>query len=37
MIAQRFELTPAPGHPVEGWAGTTMHPRYGMKMHIRAL
>jgi cytochrome P450 len=37
MIAQRFELTLAPGHRVEGAAGTTMHPRYGMKMQIRAL
>jgi cytochrome P450 len=37
MIAQRYELTLAPGHRVEGEAGTTMHPRYGMKMHIRAL
>jgi cytochrome P450 len=37
MIAQRFELTLAPGHRVEGWAGTTMYPRYGMKMRIRAL
>ncbi len=37
MIAQRYELTLAPGHKVEGAAGTTMHPRYGMKMRIRAL
>ncbi|HJR70606.1 MAG TPA: cytochrome P450 [Gammaproteobacteria bacterium] len=37
MIAQRYELTVAPGHRVEGAAGTTMHPRYGMKMRIRAL
>lgn len=37
MIAQRYELTLAPGHRVEGAAGTTMHPRYGMRMHIRAL
>jgi cytochrome P450 len=37
MIAQRYELTLAPGHRVEGAAGTTMHPRYGMKMSIRAL
>jgi cytochrome P450 len=37
MIAQRYELTLAPGHRVEGWAGTTMYPRYGMKMRIRAL
>ena len=32
MIAQRYELTVAPGHRVEGAAGTTMHPRYGMNM-----
>jgi cytochrome P450 len=37
MIAQRYELTLAPGQRVEGAAGTTMHPRYGMNMHIRAL
>jgi cytochrome P450 len=37
MIAQRYELSLAPGQRVEGAAGTTMHPRYGMKMLIRAL
>jgi cytochrome P450 len=37
MIAQRYELALAPGHRVEGAAGTTMHPRYGMNMHIRAI
>lgn len=37
MIAQRYELTLAPGHRVEGVAGTTMHPRHGMNMHIRAI
>jgi cytochrome P450 len=37
MIAQRYELSVAPGHRVEGAPGTTMHPRYGMKMLIRAL
>jgi cytochrome P450 len=37
MIAQRYELTVAPGHRVEGAAGTTMHPRYGMNMLIRAI
>lgn len=37
MIAQRYELTLEPGQRVEGAAGTTMHPRYGMKMRIRAL
>jgi len=37
MVAQRYELTLAPGQRVEGAAGTTMHPRYGMTMHIRAI
>jgi cytochrome P450 len=37
MIAQRYELTLAPGQRVEGAAGTTMHPRYGMNMRIRAI
>jgi cytochrome P450 len=37
MIAQRYELTRAPGQRVEGAAGTTMHPRYGMSMRIRAI
>jgi len=37
MIAQRYELALAPGQRVEGAAGTTMHPRYGMNMHIRAI
>jgi cytochrome P450 len=37
MIAQRYELTLAPWQRVEAWAGTTMYPRYGMNMHIRAL
>lgn len=37
MIAQRYELTLAPGHRVEGAAGTTMHPRYGMNMLMRAI
>jgi cytochrome P450 len=37
MIAQRYELTLAPGQRVDGAAGTTMHPRYGMNMCIRAL
>ena len=34
-IAQRFELELAPGHKVEPAPGTTMFPRYGMKMRIR--
>jgi cytochrome P450 len=37
MIAQRYELTRTAGHRVEGAAGTTMRPRYGMRMHIRAI
>lgn len=37
MIAQRYELTLAPGQRVEGAAGTTMYPRYGMSMRIRAI
>jgi cytochrome P450 len=37
MIARRYELTLAPGQRVEAAAGTTMHPRYGMNMHIRAI
>jgi cytochrome P450 len=37
MVAQRYELRLAPGQRVEGAAGTTMHPRYGMNMHIRAI
>jgi len=36
LIAQRYELDLAPGHRVVGEAGTTMYPRYGMKMKIRA-
>jgi cytochrome P450 len=37
MIAQRYELTLAPGQRVEGVAGTTMYPRYGMNMLIGAI
>ena len=37
MIAQRYELTLAPGHRVEACAGTTMYPRYGMNMLVRAI
>jgi cytochrome P450 len=37
MIAQRYELSLAPGQRVEGAAGTTMYPRYGMNMLVRAL
>lgn len=35
QIAQRFVLDLAPGHKVEMAAGTTMHPRHGMRMLIR--
>ena len=37
MIAQRYELEVAPGQRVEGAAGTTMYPRYGMNMLVRAI
>jgi cytochrome P450 len=37
MIAQRYELSLSPGHRVEGAAGTTMYPRYGMNMLVRAI
>ena len=37
MIAQRYHLTLAPGQRVEGFAGTTMCPRYGMNMLVRAI
>ena len=34
-LAQRYELDLAPGQRVEGAAGTTMYPRYGMNMLVR--
>jgi cytochrome P450 len=34
-IAQRFTLDLAPRQKVEPAPGTTMYPRYGMKMHIK--
>jgi cytochrome P450 len=34
LLAQRYVLDLAPGQRVVGAAGTTMHPRYGMKMRI---
>jgi cytochrome P450 len=37
MIAQRYELSLSPGQRVEGAAGTTMYPRYGMNMLVRAI
>jgi cytochrome P450 len=33
-IAQRFTLDLAPGQKIEPAPGTTMYPRYGMKMRI---
>jgi cytochrome P450 len=33
-LAQRYELNLAPGQRVEGAAGTTMYPRYGMSMRV---
>jgi cytochrome P450 len=35
QIAQRYQLDLVPGHRVAKAAGTTMHPRYGMKMYVR--
>ena len=35
-LAQRYELDLAPGQRVEEAAGTTMYPRYGMSMLLRA-
>ena len=37
LLAQRYELELAPGQRVEPTAGTTMYPRYGMRMLIRAV
>jgi cytochrome P450 len=37
QIAQRYELALAPGQRVEGAAGTTMHPRWGMRMRATAI
>jgi cytochrome P450 len=35
QLAQRYVLDVAPGHRVVQAAGTTMYPRYGMKMIVR--
>lgn len=35
QIARRYVLDLAPGHRVEQAPGTTMHPRYGMRMVVR--
>ncbi len=37
LIAQRYDLSLAPGHIVEPQAATTMRPRYGMKMNVNCL
>jgi cytochrome P450 len=37
LLAQRYELDLAPGHRVEAAAGTTMYPRFGMQMLVRAI
>ena len=37
LLAQRYELELAPGQRVEPAAGTTMYPRYGMRMLVRAV
>lgn len=34
LIAQRYRLNLAPGHPIETASTTTMHPRWGMKMTV---
>lgn len=36
QVAQRYLLDLAPGQRVEATAATTMRPRYGMRMHVRA-
>jgi cytochrome P450 len=36
QVAQRYLLELAPGQRVEAMAATTMRPRYGMRMHVRA-
>jgi cytochrome P450 len=37
LLAQRYELDLAPQQRVEAAAGTTMYPRYGMNMLVRAI
>jgi len=34
MIAQRFQLRPVPGHPIEPYPIFTLRPRYGMPMTL---
>jgi cytochrome P450 len=36
-VAQRFDMTLAPGHPVEPWPTLTLHSRHGMRMVLRRL
>ena len=36
MIAQRFDLELAPGQRIAAAPGTTMHPRYGLRMQVCA-
>ncbi|MCC7547748.1 MAG: cytochrome P450 [Burkholderiales bacterium] len=36
QVAQRYLLDLAPGQRVEAMAATTMRPRHGMRMHVRA-
>lgn len=37
LIAQRYDLSLAPGHIVEPQAATTMRPKYGMRMRVDCL
>jgi cytochrome P450 len=37
LLAQRYELDLASNQKVEAAAGTTMYPRYGMSMTVRAV
>jgi enediyne biosynthesis protein E7 len=36
MIAQNYQLSLAPGHPVEPAPLVTLRPRYGIKMTLKA-
>lgn len=36
MLAQRFNLEVVPGQRIVAAAGTTMHPRHGLQMHVSA-
>lgn len=37
LLARRYELDLVPGQTIVPAAGTTMHPRYGMRMRVRAV